>query len=74
MHTPTELLKVANVALGFFALSFTATIVASYPLAGHFALPSQVAFHICSIVTAGLFKLSYVIRCVCQYQLGMEVK
>lgn len=61
-------------ALGFFVVSFTVMVIASYPLATHFSLPSQIAFHIGSIITAGLFKLSYVIRCVCQYQLGIEVK
>ncbi|MCF6436674.1 hypothetical protein [Pseudoalteromonas sp. MMG022] len=74
MLDATILLKAANVTLVLLALCFSASVLASYPLASYFALPTQVALHISSIVIAALFKLSYVVRCVCQYQLGMEVK
>ncbi|WP_105169821.1 hypothetical protein [Pseudoalteromonas sp. T1lg23B] len=74
MQDATFVLKAANVTLVLLALCFSASVLASYPLAPYFALPTQIALHISSIIIAALFKLSYVVRCVCQYQLGMEVK
>ncbi|CAH9050002.1 hypothetical protein PSECIP111951_00098 [Pseudoalteromonas holothuriae] len=74
MQNTTLILKAANTALVLLALSFSASVIASYPLADYFSLPWQISLHISTIVIAGLFKLSYVARCVCQYQLGMEVK
>ncbi|MBE0370892.1 hypothetical protein J8L98_18580 [Pseudoalteromonas sp. MMG013] len=67
-------LDYSNAALLTFGLCFIASIVVSYPLAEHFTLTTQIASHISNIVLAGLFKISYVLRCVCQYQLGMEVR
>ncbi|TMO56840.1 hypothetical protein CWB96_05390 [Pseudoalteromonas citrea] len=67
-------LRYSNTALATFLLLFIVSVLMSYPLAHHLTLPAQVVSHISSIVLAGLFKLSYVLRCVCQYQLNMEVR
>lgn len=67
-------LNYSNYALLMSGLCFVISIFMSYPLAEYLPLPAQVASHISNIVLAGLFKVSYVMRCVCQYQLGMEVQ
>ena len=74
MYNINSILKTANLALVTLFIWFVLSIIASYPLANYFSLATQVALHIGTIVIAGLFKLSYVVRCVCQYHLGMEVR
>ncbi|MFC3032872.1 hypothetical protein ACFOEE_10105 [Pseudoalteromonas fenneropenaei] len=68
------LLRVANITLGLLMAAFVVTVVFSYPLAELLPLGTQVAAHIATILVAALIKISYVLRCVCQYQLGMEVR
>lgn len=74
MLYPNRLLICANVALIVLSGVFTLTLLLSYPLAHNFSLETQIAAHITTILVAALIKVSYVVRCVCQYQLGLEVR
>lgn len=68
------LLRLANISLVVTSLGLVASLLISYPLAEHFSLTSQIAAHISTTVIAALLKIGYVTRCVCQYQLGQEVR
>lgn len=74
MYVPTKLLNYANAALVLFVITFVFTLTLSYPLADALSIPMQIAAHIGTVVVAALIKISYVVRCVCQHQLGLEVK
>lgn len=74
MLYPNRLLILANVALLILSGVFVVTLLLSYPLAHYFSLATQIGAHITTILVAALIKVSYVVRCVCQYQLGMEVR
>jgi len=68
------LLSVSNVVLLFTTLLMIVSIIIAYPLADQFSLPIQIAAHISTILIAALLKVSYVTRCLAQYNLGMEVR
>ncbi|WP_244951664.1 hypothetical protein [Pseudoalteromonas luteoviolacea] len=72
--TFNKLLTLANYFLALSVIGFGLAIIASYPLANALTLPAQITAHISSLVFATLLKISYVIRCLCQYNLGMEVR
>ncbi|KZN56378.1 hypothetical protein N474_11575 [Pseudoalteromonas luteoviolacea CPMOR-2] len=72
--TFNKLLTLANYFLALSVIGFGLAIIASYPLAHTLTLPAQITAHISSLVFATLLKISYVIRCLCQYNLGMEVR
>ncbi|MCF2857029.1 hypothetical protein L1286_06090 [Pseudoalteromonas sp. SMS1] len=72
--TFNKLLTIANYFLVLSVIGFGFAIIASYPLANLLSLPVQIGAHISSLVFATLLKISYVIRCLCQYNLGMEVR
>lgn len=74
MYLPTKLLGYTNAALIFFLALFVVTLLLSYPLADRLSIPAQIGAHISTVVVAALIKICYVVRCVCQHQLGMEVK
>lgn len=74
MQLPNSLLTFANLCLFVFTLLFCITVMLSYPLANFLSMQSQIAAHIATIIVAALIKISYVVRCVCQYQLGLEVR
>lgn len=50
------------------------SIIVAYPMADHFSLPIQIVAHISTILVAALLKISYVGRCLAQYNLGLEVR
>ncbi|MFB9215251.1 hypothetical protein [Vibrio sinaloensis] len=68
------LLKASNVALVFTLIAMVVSILVSYPYADQFSLPMQIAAHISTIVIAAFLKISYVTRCLAQYNLGLEVR
>ncbi|WP_434763341.1 hypothetical protein [Vibrio fortis] len=68
------LLSVSNAGLIITTLLMIVSIIVAYPLADSFSLPAQIAAHIGTIVIAALLKVSYVGRCLAQYNLGMEVR
>lgn len=70
----STLLSVSNAVLLFTTLLMIASIIVAYPLADKFSLPVQIAAHISTILIAALLKVSYVTRCLAQYNLGMEVR
>ncbi|WP_394249878.1 hypothetical protein [Vibrio profundi] len=70
----STLLSVSNSVLLFTTLLMIASIIVAYPLADKFSLPVQIAAHISTILIAALLKVSYVTRCLAQYNLGMEVR
>ncbi|OBT23362.1 hypothetical protein A9263_09830 [Vibrio cyclitrophicus] len=78
MKTMTQrfqtLLSVSNFSLAITALLMLLSIVIAYPLADHFSLSIQIVAHISTILVAALLKISYVGRCLAQYNLGLEVR
>ncbi|NOH98356.1 hypothetical protein [Vibrio sp. 99-70-13A1] len=68
------LLSVSNVALLLTAILMLVSIIMAYPLADKFSLPVQIAAHISTILVAAFLKISYVTRCLAQYNLGLEVR
>ncbi|MEZ9159713.1 hypothetical protein AB4169_15690 [Vibrio lentus] len=78
MKTMTQrfqtLLSVSNFSLAITALLMLLSIIVAYPMADHFSLPIQVVAHISTILVAALLKISYVCRCLAQYNLGLEVR
>ncbi|PTO89030.1 hypothetical protein CWN98_06220 [Vibrio splendidus] len=77
MKTMTQrfqtLLSVSNFSLATTALLMLLSIIVAYPMADHFSLPIQIVAHISTILVAALLKISYVGRCLAQYNLGLEV-
>ncbi|MCZ8503073.1 hypothetical protein O9853_23070 [Vibrio lentus] len=78
MKTMTQrfqtLLSVSNFSFAITALLMLLSIIVAYPMADHFSLPIQVVAHISTILVAALLKISYVGRCLAQYNLGLEVR
>ncbi|MDH6017438.1 hypothetical protein [Vibrio splendidus] len=78
MKTMTQrfqtLLSVSNFSLATTALLMLISIIVAYPMADHFSLPIQIVAHISTILVAALLKISYVGRCLAQYNLGLEVR
>ncbi|PML54874.1 hypothetical protein [Vibrio lentus] len=78
MKTMTQrfqtLLSVSNFSLAITAMLMLLSIIVAYPMADHFSLPIQVVAHISTILVAALLKISYVGRCLAQYNLGLEVR
>ncbi|MEZ8625682.1 hypothetical protein AB6D75_07785 [Vibrio splendidus] len=78
MKTMTQrfqtLLSVSNFSLATTALLMLLSIIVAYPMADHFSLPIQIVAHISTILVAALLKVSYVGRCLAQYNLGLEVR
>ncbi|MBY7730329.1 MULTISPECIES: SMP domain-containing protein [Vibrio] len=68
------LLSVSNFSLAITALVMLLSIIVAYPMADHFSLPIQIVAHISTILVAALLKISYVGRCLAQYNLGLEVR
>ncbi|MGF1752117.1 hypothetical protein L4C33_00760 [Vibrio makurazakiensis] len=68
------LLSVSNALLLFTVILMIVSIIIAYPLADKFSLGTQIAAHISTILIAALLKISYVTRCLAQYNLGMEVR
>ncbi|RZM74812.1 hypothetical protein [Pseudoalteromonas rubra] len=67
-------LPFANQCLMLSLIGFMLAILASYAFDHHLSLSTQIAAHISTIVFATLLKVSYVVRCFCQYNLGLEVR
>ncbi|WP_061038485.1 hypothetical protein [Vibrio coralliirubri] len=78
MKTMTQrfetLLSVSNFSLAITTLLMLLSIIVAYPMADHFSLPIQIVAHISTILVAALLKISYVGRCLAQYNLGLEVR
>ncbi|EDK30052.1 hypothetical protein MID13_21380 [Vibrio gigantis] len=78
MKTMTQrfqtLLSVSNFSLAITTLLMLLSIIIAYPMADHFSLPVQIVAHISTIIVAAFVKISYVGRCLAQYNLGMEVR
>jgi len=68
------LLSYSNVALLVTTLALIVSVLISYPYADSFSLQQQIAAHISTIVIAAFLKVSYVLRCLAQYNLGLEVR
>ncbi|MCK6264633.1 hypothetical protein KP803_15235 [Vibrio sp. ZSDE26] len=68
------LLTASNIVLALTFIAMIASIIIAYPLAEQFSLPVQIAAHLGTIVIAAFLKISYVTRCLAQYNLGLEVR
>ncbi|MEZ9320114.1 hypothetical protein AB4161_07015 [Vibrio sp. 10N.286.51.E5] len=78
MKTMTQrfqtLLSVSNFSLAITTLLMLLSIIVAYPMADHFSRPIQIVAHISTILVAALLNISYVGRCLAQYNLGLEVR
>ncbi|GLT18592.1 hypothetical protein GCM10007938_23710 [Vibrio zhanjiangensis] len=73
-NTFQTLLTISNIGLTITFLALVASIIIAYPYADAFSLKVQVAAHISTIIIAAFLKVSYVTRCLAQYNLGLEVR
>ncbi len=69
-----KVLFYANTALLLTFFAMIASILISYPYAEHFSLGVQMTAHVSILIIAGLLKVSYVVRCCAQHELGLEVR
>ncbi|ANB21569.1 hypothetical protein A6K25_09955 [Alteromonas stellipolaris] len=69
-----SLLFAANTILGLSFDFIIVSILISYPYAEYFSMHAQLLAHISTIVMAAILKVSYVMRCVAQHGLGLEVR
>lgn len=67
-------LKVANLSLALCSVAFLVTVVICYPYAHLFSIGQQIVGHISMIFLSGFIKVSYVLRCVAQQGLGLQVR
>ncbi|PCK31338.1 hypothetical protein CEX98_12730 [Pseudoalteromonas piscicida] len=74
MNRVYQLLKYSNITIAVSLCAFLLALQVSFFSAESFSLISQVAAHISTIVLAGSVKLAYVVRLVCLYHLGLEVR
>jgi len=66
-------IELGNYLIVISLIIMTFSIIISYLLAEHFSLPIQIMAHITTIITAGIAKVGYVIRCVGAHALGHKV-
>jgi hypothetical protein len=69
-----KVLFYANAALLLTFVAMIGSIMISYPYADHFSLGVQMTAHVSILIIAGLLKVSYVVRCCAQHELGLEVR
>lgn len=69
-----KLLRFANGGMVFFLAAFAASVYGAWGLEKQLPLMAVTFLHIGQIVTAGLFKLAYVLRLVAQSQLGQQLR
>ncbi|WP_113906862.1 hypothetical protein [Aliidiomarina celeris] len=69
-----KLLRFANCGMIFFLAAFAASFYGAWGLEKQLPLMAVTFLHIGQIVTAGLFKLAYVLRLVAQSQLGEQLR
>jgi len=67
-------LKLANSSLAFCSIAFLVTVFICYPYAHLFSIGQQIVGHISMIFLSGFIKVSYVLRCVAQQGLGLQVR
>ena len=67
-------LTLANHSMLTTGIAFAIATYLAYGLENTLPLAVIALCHVAQIVLAGLFKVSYVVRLVCQKQLGMEVE
>lgn len=67
------LLNLANYSLAICTIIFSMTVLICYPFAHFLSLPAQLVGHIFLIISAVGVKLTYLLRCVAQKELHMEV-
>ncbi|ALU45341.1 hypothetical protein [Pseudoalteromonas rubra] len=69
-----QTLPYANQCLILSLTGFLLAVLASYAFDHYLSLSALITAHVSTIVFATLLKISYVIRCLCQYNLGLEVR
>ena len=68
------LLAVSNIGLAITCLALVVSVIIAYPYADTFSIEVQIAAHISTIIITAFLKVSYVTRCLAQYNLGLEVR
>lgn len=72
-HRFELLLKSANWALLIFFIIFVASIFLAYVIHPILPMAIQMFSHLLLLLSAFAIKIAYVVRCIAQYQLGLEV-
>lgn len=72
--TGQRLLHAANGGMVFFLIAFAVSVYGAWGMEKQLPLMVVTLLHVAQIVTAGLFKVSYVFRLVAQSQLGQELR
>jgi len=66
-------LLLGNRTMAFSALALLLGVATAYPFADHVGLGLQIVAHLSIAVSAGAFKLGYVIRLAAQNELGQAL-
>lgn len=72
--TGATLLKWSNISMVVFLIAFAAALYGAWGLETELPIMALTLLHVAQIVTAGLFKLAYVLRLVAQSQLGQSLR
>lgn len=67
---PRHTLTLGRAMMIISALTVVITGLIAYPFAARFTLPAQIAAHLLLPISAGLFKLGYVVRLAAHHALG----
>lgn len=69
-HSPNFMLYIGQLMLFVGCIAMTAAIFIAYVHAERFSLPIQVAAHLALPISAGIFKLGYIVRLAAHHALG----
>ena len=69
-HSPNFMLGIGQLMLVVGCIGMTAAIFIAYIHAEHFNLPIQVTAHLALPISAGIFKLGYIVRLAAHHALG----
>ncbi|MDN7127241.1 hypothetical protein J6J08_07585 [Pseudidiomarina sp. 1APR75-33.1] len=72
--TAVTLLRTANSAMVAFLLLFLIVAYMAWGMEAQLPLMFIAVLHFLQILTAGLFKVSYVVRLIAQHQLGQPLR
>ncbi len=67
---PRRTLALGRAMMIVAALAMVITALIAYPFAMRFTLPAQIAAHLLMPLSAGIFKLGYVVRLAAHHALG----
>ncbi|QZA76625.1 hypothetical protein K4H28_09805 [Deefgea tanakiae] len=69
-HSPNFMLRIGQLMMLVGCIGMAAAIFIAYVHAGRFSLPIQVTAHLAIPISAGIFKLAYIVRLAANHALG----